>query len=106
MRDVHADLRQWPEHRAEHVAAKYFPASPLTIVPLAIALATVMESAQSAILLAANIGGDSDSVASIAGAILGARYPDTVNETWYAIVERVNDHGLTALGIALGRLRR
>jgi ADP-ribosylglycohydrolase len=30
---------------------------------------------QAAILLAANIGGASDSVASIAGAILGARHP-------------------------------
>ena len=44
----------------------------MTIVPLALGLATTMQSAEEAILLAANIGGDSDSVASIAGGILGA----------------------------------
>jgi ADP-ribosylglycohydrolase len=40
---------------------------------------TLSQSAESAILLAANVGGDSDSVASIAGAILGARRPDTIS---------------------------
>jgi ADP-ribosylglycohydrolase len=63
------------ELQAADVAAKYFPNGPLTIVPLALALGTVMPSAEAGILLATNIGGDSDSVASIAGAILGARYP-------------------------------
>ena len=53
---------------------------PLTIVPLALALATVMRSAEKAILVATNIGGDSDSVASIAGGILGARHPETIND--------------------------
>jgi ADP-ribosylglycohydrolase len=104
-RTIHADLRHWTDLHAAEVAAKYFPDSPLTIVPLAIALATVMQSAEAAILLAANIGGDSDSVASIAGAILGARCPDTVNEDWYAVVEMVNDHHLSALGDDLARLR-
>jgi hypothetical protein len=42
------------------------PDSPRTIVPLALALATVMQSAEDAIVVATNIGGDSDSVASIA----------------------------------------
>ena len=65
------------------MAAHCFPNQPLTIVPLALALATVMRSAEDAILLAANIGGDSDSVASIAGGILGAMYPDTVNQRWW-----------------------
>jgi hypothetical protein len=46
------------------------PTNPLTIVPLAIALATLMQSAESAVLLAANIGGDSESVGSIAGSAL------------------------------------
>jgi ADP-ribosylglycohydrolase len=40
-----------------------------------LALATLMESAELAILLAANIGGDSDSVASLPARFLGARYP-------------------------------
>ena len=77
----------------------------MTIVPLAIALAALMRSAESAILLTANVGGDSDSVASVAGAILGARYPSSVNEDWYRIVEAVNDHRLTRLGEDLAALR-
>ena len=72
---IHNDLHQWSELRPAEVAARYSPNGPLTIVPLALALGTVMPSAEAAILLATNIGGDSDSVASIAGAILGARYP-------------------------------
>jgi ADP-ribosylglycohydrolase len=77
----------------------------LTIVPLAIVLASLMPAVESAILLAANIGGDSDSVASIAGAILGARCPGSVNEDWYRIVEAVNDHRLTVVGDELAGLR-
>jgi ADP-ribosylglycohydrolase len=102
---MYGDLRQWPVLGAADVAAKYFPDQPLTIVPLAIALATVMEAADAAILLAANVGGDSDSVASIAGAILGARAPDTVQSDWHDIVERVNGHDLIALGERLSGLR-
>jgi len=64
-----------------------------------------MESAEEAILLAANIGGDSDSVASIAGGILGAMYPITVNDHWYTIVERINDHDLVAVANELAQLR-
>jgi len=84
---VHDDLSRLPELNADDVARRYAPTQPLTIVPLAIALVTLMESAESALLLAANIGGDSDSVASIAGSILGACCPDSVNEEWYEIVE-------------------
>jgi ADP-ribosylglycohydrolase len=105
LRAIHDDLCDWPQLNASAVAAKYFPADPLTIVPLAIALATVMDSAESAILLAANIGGDSDSVASIAGAILGARCPGTVNDDWYPVVETINDHRLMDLGEVLHALR-
>ena len=64
-----------------------------------------MQSAQEAILLAANIGGDSDSVASIAGAILGAMYPPTVSDDWYRVVEAVNDHKLLAIANDLAELR-
>lgn len=74
-------------------------------MPLALALGTVMESAEAAALLAANVGGDSDSVASIAGAILGARYPGSVNDEWYALVEDVNGHGLPSLAEELSALR-
>ena len=83
-----------------------FPDRPLTIVPLALALATLMQSAEDAILVATNVGGDSDSVASIAGGILGAMYPHTVNQRWYDIVERVNDHELESLADQLVPLRR
>ena len=85
--------------------ARYFPNQPLTIVPLALGLATVLRSAEEAILLAANIGGDSDSVASIAGGILGAAYPGTINQAWYEVVEQVNGHGLAAMAAELARLR-
>jgi hypothetical protein len=105
IRTIHDDLRRSPGLHVEDVADRHFPRSPLTIVPLAIALATVMRSAESAILFAANVGGDSDSVASIAGAILGARCPDTVNDRWYDVVETINTHGLTAIASALSAMR-
>jgi ADP-ribosylglycohydrolase len=94
-----------PRLNAADVASRHFPKDPLTIVPLALTLAILMESAEEAILLAANIGGDSDSVASIAGAILGARYPDTVNDAWFRIVETVNGHNLVAVAESLAVLR-
>jgi ADP-ribosylglycohydrolase len=81
------------------------PTDPLTIVPLAITLATLMQSAESAILLASNIGGDSDSVASVAGSNLGARYRGSVNEDWYRTVETVNHHRLIRFGEDLSALR-
>ncbi len=87
------------------MAALYFPNGPLTIVPLALGIATLVQSAEEAMLLAANIGGDSDSVASIAGGILGARYPSTVNEGWYALVQHVNDFDLVAIANQLAALR-
>jgi ADP-ribosylglycohydrolase len=64
-----------------------------------------MQSAQEAILLAANVGGDSDSVASIAGGILGAMYPSTVNHDWYTVVEVINEHDLMSIANALASLR-
>jgi ADP-ribosylglycohydrolase len=102
---TYGDLRRRPALDASDIAATYFPDEPLTIVPLAIAIAAVLSSAEAAILLATNIGGDSDSVASIAGAILGARYPETVNEEWYSVVEAVNGHELTTVGEQLARVR-
>jgi ADP-ribosylglycohydrolase len=103
---VHATLAALPVLGAADVASRCFPDRPLTIVPLALALATLMHSAEDAILLAANVGGDSDSVASIAGGVLGAMHPDTVNETWYQIVERVNGHDLQPLAHDLAARRR
>jgi ADP-ribosylglycohydrolase len=105
MQTTHHDLAHRRELTPDNLAATYFPNTPLTIVPLAISLATVMESAEDAILLAANIGGDSDSVASIAGAILGARRPETVNSEWSRIVEQVNVHDLASIAAGLSALR-
>jgi ADP-ribosylglycohydrolase len=105
VRIVHAELASLPTIRATAVAACCFPDRPLTIVPLALGLATTMNSAEEAILLASNVGGDSDSVSSIAGGILGALYPNTVNQQWYEIVERVNGHDLMALARDLAALR-
>jgi ADP-ribosylglycohydrolase len=105
IRAVHDDLTCLTVIRAEDVATRRFPNSPLTIVPLALGLATVLQSAEEAILLSANVGGDSDSVTSIAGAILGAMDPETVNQQWYEIVEGVNAHNLVALAEELGRVR-
>ena len=105
VRTVHHNLHRLTALRAAEIAPLSFPNQPLTTVPLALGLATVIESAEEAILLAANIGGDSDSVASIAGGILGAMYPITVNEHWYTVVEQVNDHDLVAIANAMAQLR-
>jgi ADP-ribosylglycohydrolase len=88
------------------IAARYFPDDPLTIVPLALALATTTHSAETAILLATNVGGDSDSVASIAGGILGARCPETINLQWLQVVEQVNGLEVGSIAAALAALRR
>src|SRR5205807_10035481 len=105
IRAVHDYLERVPALRPAEIAASCFPNQPITIVPLALGLATVTQSAEEAILLAANIGGDSDSVASIAGAILGAMYPTTVDHDWYRVVEVVNDHNLVAIANDLAQLR-
>lgn len=106
MRRVRVLLCEWGALHPDSLASRCFPATPLTIVPLALALGTIVDSAEDALLTAANVGGDSDSVASIAGAILGARAPDTVPDDWYAIVESVNGHDIVPVAAQLGRLRR
>jgi ADP-ribosylglycohydrolase len=105
IRCVFDDLRSLPMLDAADISVRCFPNQPLTIVPLALALATLMQSAEDAILLAANIGGDSDSVASIAGGILGARHPSTVNQQWCEVVARVNNLDLAAVGNQLAPFR-
>jgi ADP-ribosylglycohydrolase len=104
MRRVRDDLGA-ATRRPAAIARTCFPDQPLKIVPLAIALATTVESAEEAILLAANVGGDSDSVASIAGAILGAMHPQTINREWCEVVEAVNAHHLADLSRQLAALR-
>lgn len=106
IRTLHDTLARLPALRPAEVASLCFPNQPMTIVPLALGLATTMPSAEDAILLAANIGGDADSVASIAGGILGAMYPYTVNQRWYEVVEDINRHDLPAIATELARLRK
>ena len=106
IRAVYDDLATLPELDAGLVAARCFPDFPLTIVPLALALATLMPSVDSAVLLAANVGGDSDSVASIAAGILGAMHPTSVNRQWLQVVTTVNGHTFDAIAADLARLRR
>ena len=103
---VAADVSTQGTLDPDRIAAVWFPDRPLTIVPLALALATVMTSAREAILVAANVGGDSDSVASIAGAVLGARYPETIDDEWSAVVERINGHDMATLARDLARIRQ
>jgi ADP-ribosylglycohydrolase len=105
IRTTYENLLGLPVVRAADVAACCFPNRPLHIVPLALALATRLQSAEEAILLATNVGGDSDSVASIAGGILGAMYPASINPHWYDVVERINHHHLAAIADALTALR-
>jgi ADP-ribosylglycohydrolase len=105
IRTVHDDLAALPTVSAADIAARCFPDRPLTIVPLALALATIMRSAENAILLATNVGGDSDSVASIAGGILSAMYPPTVNQHWSDVVTRVNGHAFGEVARELARIR-
>jgi ADP-ribosylglycohydrolase len=58
VRRVHDDLKGRTALRSADLAARCFPNHPMTIVPLALGLATVMRSAEEAILLVVNIGGD------------------------------------------------
>jgi ADP-ribosylglycohydrolase len=87
---IHSRLAGSAGLSADDIAQQCFPDNPATIVPLAIGLAVITASAQAATLIATNVGGDSDSVASIGSAIAGALRPESVNEEWFRIVRRVN----------------
>jgi ADP-ribosylglycohydrolase len=75
---------------AEEIAANYFPTDAVNIVPLAVGLALVTESAEETSLLAVNVGGDADSVASIGSAIAAALHPAAVNPSWFRVVCSIN----------------
>jgi ADP-ribosylglycohydrolase len=79
-----------PSLSADEIAEKYFPKEPVNIVPLAISLALVTKSAEATTLIAANVGGDSDTVASIGSAIAAALCPQSVNEAWFRVVYSIN----------------
>jgi len=103
--EMHEDLSGHDTLLASQLAEKYFPDNPETKVPLAINLALLTESCQRTILLAANVGGDSDSVAAIGAAIAGALCPDTLNDDWFDVVQMINHDDLVDLAEALARLR-
>jgi ADP-ribosylglycohydrolase len=105
IRQIHADLSARKHLVVDELADRYFPNTPENIVPLAISLALITQSAQQTALLAANIGGDSDSVASIGSAIAGALHPQTVNEEWFDVVSRINADDLVPMATALATLR-
>lgn len=101
IRWVHAELSARSALTIDHIAEHYFPACPANIVPLAISLALITQSAEETTLIAANVGGDADSVASIGSAIAGALRPQSVNESWFATVSQVEATGLLDLAGAL-----
>jgi ADP-ribosylglycohydrolase len=105
IQNMHDDISGRGELRAGDLAREYFPDRPETKVPLAIGLAVITQSVQDTILLAANIGGDADSVASIGGAIAGALNPASVNHDWVRVVNTVNHHDLRNVAEALAALR-
>ena len=100
-----SDLGRRKRLVVDEVAQQYFPNKPQNIVPLAISLGLITESAEETALFAANIGGDADSVASIGGAIAGALCPDTVNEEWFEVVSAINDDRLVHVATSLAALR-
>src|SRR5262249_49535563 len=102
---MHGDLAEHLPLTAEYIAAHYFPDRPETIVALAISLALLTESAEITALLAANVGGDADSVASIGGAIGGALRPETVNGDWLDVVSAVNGDDLATAALSVVTLR-
>src|SRR5207244_6228267 len=104
--ETYADLARRRHLVVDELARQYFPNQPQNIVPLAISLALVTQSAQETALFAANIGGDSDSVASIGGAIAGALCPETVNKEWFEVVNAINEDELLGLAPSLAALRR
>ena len=90
---------------AEYIAEHHFPSSPETIIPLAISLAIITRSAEETALIAANVGGDADSVASVAGAIAGALRPDSVNRHWFSVVKSGNTDDIIDVALRLAQLR-
>jgi ADP-ribosylglycohydrolase len=102
---MYEDLGRQKDLNIRYLNANYFPKTTINIVPLAISLALITKSAEKTALIAANIGGDSDSVASMGAAIAGAMSPETINEKWYEMVQSVNKNELLELGESLYSLR-
>jgi ADP-ribosylglycohydrolase len=102
---IYSDLKRTGHLVVDDVARQHFPDEPRKIVPLAISLALITESAEETALFAANLGGDSDSVASIGGAIAGALCPASVNEKWFEVVSMINGDNLLDAATSLAARR-
>ena len=74
-------------------------------VPYALSLAYGIQSAKDVILCAVNEGGDADSIASMAGGVAAARYPDTLPQQWVKEVEKINNLNLSKPALKLAKLR-
>jgi len=74
-------------------------------VPYALSLAYGISDAKQVILGAVNQGGDADSVASMAGSVAAALYPDTLPQEWVKEVEKTNNLNLSKIGARLVKLR-
>lgn len=103
---MYSDLADHLPLTPGYIAARYFPDTPETKVPLAICVALLTGSAKDTARIAANVGGDADSVASIGGAIAGALNPLTVNDEWFEVISKVNDDDLAGAALSLAALRR
>jgi hypothetical protein len=101
IQEIYSDMAGRQALDVDDIAERYFPDRPRNIVPLAISLALVTQSAERAALLAANLGGDSDSVASIGGAFAGALRPESVHEGWFEVVNKVNGDDIVEMAISL-----
>jgi ADP-ribosylglycohydrolase len=102
---IYSDLRARKRLVVDEIAEQYFPDKTENIVGVAISLALITQSAEETALLAANIGGDSDSVASIGGAIAGALFPERVNERWFEVVSAINGDGILEIASSLSAMR-
>jgi len=74
-------------------------------VPYALSLAYGISNAKEVILGAVNQGGDADSIASMAGSVTAALYPDTLPQEWVKEVENVNNLNLSKIALKLAELR-
>ncbi len=102
---VYEDLSSQATLSLEYIKEKYMPWKTPNIVAMAISLAVMTNSAEKTTLLATNLGGYTDSVASMGAAIAGAMSPESVNESWYQAVEYVNGNELVNLASSIMELR-
>lgn len=104
--NVYEDLASRGAISLDYVKDRYMPWNTPNIVALAISFAILTKSAEETILLASNLGGDTDSVASMGAAIAGAMTPDAVNEGWYEAVEKINGDELLRLAPDIAKTRK